>query len=62
MEPIRNPLKAVEWVRVVRDAQYEETKDMSTEEFLAYIARKASAVRAAAERTGRPGNTHPSSA
>ena len=61
MEPIRDPMKAVEWVRAVRDAQYEETKDMSMEEFLAYISRKATAVRAAAERAGRLGNTHRSS-
>lgn len=50
MEPTTPTLKAVEWVRAVRDAQYEETKAMRPEEFAAYVARKAAAVRAAAER------------
>ena len=50
MEPNRAPMKAVEWVRAVRDAQYEETKDLGPEAFAAYVARKAAAARAAADR------------
>ena len=34
-------VKAVEMVRKIRDKHYEETKDLSTEEQLEYIQRKA---------------------
>lgn len=43
-------LRAVAWVRAVRDAMYEETRGMSAAEFAAYVAQKAAAVRAG---TGR---------
>ena len=35
------PVKAVEMVRNIRDKHYAETKDLSTEEQLEYIRRKA---------------------
>lgn len=38
-------LQAVEMVRSIRDAMYEETKDLSHEELKAYFAREASAMR-----------------
>ena len=38
-------LRTVAWVRAVRDAMYEETRGMSADEFAAYVARKAAAVR-----------------
>ena len=34
-------VRAVEMVRNIRDKHYEETKDLSTEEQLEYIQRKA---------------------
>jgi len=34
-------IRAVEMVRAIRDRIYEETKEMSPEEFTAYIARAA---------------------
>lgn len=34
-------MKAVEWVRAVRDAQYEEMKDLIPEAFAADVARSA---------------------
>jgi hypothetical protein len=37
-------INAVEMVRAIRDRMYDETKDMSREEFLAYIRRKAARV------------------
>ena len=38
--------KAVPWVRAIRDAMYEETKDMSPEELAEYIATQAAKSRA----------------
>ena len=35
------PVKAVEMVRNIRDKHYAETKDLSSEEQLEYIRRKA---------------------
>ena len=43
MEP--KPIQAVEMVRAIRDAIYEETKDLSREELKAYFAREAAALR-----------------
>ena len=39
------PIRAVEMVRAIRDAIYEETKDLSREELKAYYAREAAAMR-----------------
>jgi hypothetical protein len=35
------PIKAVELVRSIRDQMYEETKDLSPDEFIAFITREA---------------------
>ncbi len=43
MEP--ESIQAVEMVRGIRDAIYEETKDLSREELKAYFAREAAAFR-----------------
>jgi hypothetical protein len=43
MEQIQ--LRAVEMVRAIRDAIYEETKDLSREDLKAYFAREAAAMR-----------------
>jgi hypothetical protein len=40
-----NPLQAVEMVRAIRDAIYEETKDFSREELKEFIAREAATLR-----------------
>jgi hypothetical protein len=37
----QTPIKAVEMVRRIRDRMYEETRDMSPDEFQAFIAREA---------------------
>jgi len=42
---LRAPIRAVEMVRTIRDAIYEETKDLSREELKAYFAREAAAMR-----------------
>jgi hypothetical protein len=34
-------IRAVEMVRTIRDRMYEETKDLSPEDFLAFITREA---------------------
>lgn len=39
------PIRAVEMVRSIRDAIYEETKDLSREELKAFFAREAAAMR-----------------
>ncbi len=36
-------IKSVEMVRKIRDRNYEETKDMTTQEYLAYIQAKSTA-------------------
>ena len=41
----KNPIRTVELVRRIRDAQYEETRSMSREELKAFFAREAAAVR-----------------
>lgn len=41
----QTPIRAVEMVRTIRDAIYEETKHLSREELKAYFARKAAAMR-----------------
>lgn len=42
-------IKAVEWVRKVRDANHEKTKNMSFEERKAYIQAQAAAAKKQAE-------------
>ncbi len=37
--------KAVPWVRAIRDAMYEETKQMSPAQFAEYIAARAARTR-----------------
>lgn len=39
-----NEINALEMVRAIRDRMYEETKDMSREQYLEYIRRKAARV------------------
>jgi hypothetical protein len=41
----KTPIRAVEMVRSIRDAIYEETKNLSREELKAYFAREAAAMR-----------------
>ena len=41
----QTPIRAVEMVRTIRDAIYEETKDLSREELKAFFAREAAAMR-----------------
>jgi hypothetical protein len=41
----KTPIRAVEMVRTIRDAIYEETKDLSREELKAFFAREAAAMR-----------------
>lgn len=36
--------RAVDWVRTVRDAMYQETHGLSPADFMEYVARKAAAV------------------
>jgi len=40
-----DPIRAIEMVRAIRDAIYEETKDLSREELKAFFAREAAAMR-----------------
>jgi hypothetical protein len=44
------PIDAVEMVREIRDAMFEETRGMTDPEYLAYLAKKAAELRAAEER------------
>jgi hypothetical protein len=41
----QTPTRAVEMVRTIRDAIYEETKNFSREELKQYFAREAAAMR-----------------
>ena len=41
--PIGTPIRAIEVVRRIRDAFYERTKDMSSAELIAFMAREAQA-------------------
>jgi hypothetical protein len=45
----KNPIQAVELVRRIRDAQYEETRSLSREELKAFFTREAAAARAEAQ-------------
>jgi hypothetical protein len=46
------PIRAVEMVRAIRDAIYEETKDLSREELKAFFAREAAAMRKESQESG----------
>jgi len=37
----KTEIRSIEMVRAIRDQIYDETKEMSPEEFMAYIARSA---------------------
>ena len=41
----QTPIRAVEMVRTIRDAIYDETKHLSREELKGYFAREAAAMR-----------------
>jgi hypothetical protein len=43
-------IRAVEMVRTIRDAIYEETKDLSRDELKAFFAREAAVMREASQR------------
>jgi hypothetical protein len=45
--------RAVEWVRRVRDAQYEQTRDMSFDQRLAFYRSKSQALRRSIARMRR---------
>lgn len=47
------PIHAVEMVRSIRDQLYEETRQMSPEEFMEFIAREAGKVIEAPAQVGR---------
>jgi predicted transcriptional regulator len=70
----QTPTRAVEMVRAIRDAIYEETKDLSQEELKQYFTREAAAMRqesqgsvrirepktnAAQDQSSRTGARHP---
>lgn len=54
----QTPIRAVEMVRTVRDAIYEETKNLSREELKEFFAREAAALREAQSQPGS-GSTKP---
>ncbi len=43
------PIQAVEMVRAIRDELYEETKDLSRNELMAFFAREAATMRREAQ-------------
>lgn len=47
----QTPIRAVEMVRTIRDAMYEETKHLSREELKVFFAREGAAMREASERS-----------
>lgn len=50
----QTPIRAVEMVRAIRDAIYEETKHLSREELKGFFAREAAAMRQESQRS-QPG-------
>jgi len=46
----QTPIRAVEMVRTIRDAIYEETKHLSREELKEFFAREAAAMRQESQR------------
>jgi hypothetical protein len=51
-------IRAVEMVRSIRDQIYEETKQLSPEEFIAFIARESARASRETE-SGRPSSGRP---
>lgn len=51
----QSPIRAVEMVRTIRDAIYEETKHLSREELKDYFAREATAMREESRRSRSDG-------
>jgi hypothetical protein len=51
----KTQIRAVEMVRAIRDALYEETKDLPREELKAFFAREATALRQEIQRVRRTG-------
>ena len=51
----QTPIRAVEMVRTIRDAIYEETKHLSREELKAFFAREAAVMREASQQS-HPGD------
>lgn len=58
----QTPIRAVEMVRAIRDAMYEETKNLSREELIAYFAREAAAMRQESQDGSGGAQTAPASA
>jgi hypothetical protein len=54
------PIRAVEMVRAIRDAIYEETKDLSREELKEFFAREAAAMRQESQQSRTPATAMPS--
>jgi len=52
---IETPIRAVEMVRAIRDAIYEETKALAREELKAFFASEAAAMRKDSQ-AGQPGS------
>lgn len=50
-------IRAVEMVRSIRDAMYEETKHLSREELKAFFAREAAATREASQQVHPDGGS-----
>ncbi|HEX4953329.1 MAG TPA: hypothetical protein VF017_08040 [Thermoanaerobaculia bacterium] len=48
------PIQAVEMVRAIRDTLYEETKDLSRDELMAFFAQESAAMREEPQRTTGP--------
>ena len=53
----QTPIRAVEMVRTIRDAIYEETKHLSGEELKEFFAREAAAMRQESQRSQPDGGS-----
>ncbi len=58
----QSPIQAVEMVRTIRDAIYEETKHLSREELKDFFAREAAAMREESQRSQAGGERGPTGA
>lgn len=58
----QTPIRAVEMVRTIRDAIYEETKDLSREELKEFFAREAAAMRQESSQAQSGGTAQPAPA
>jgi len=52
----QSSIRAVEMVRTIRDAIYEETKDLSREGLKAFFARESAALRRESQRESQQGS------